>query len=135
MAQWYNGSIPDIKHFFFIKSTEDLCFVEKSGRTRVYMFSSNQFRPESLQLPSNFSKVLSTPDGSCIVAFVREIAAEEGEKNDNIESDTEKINDITEFVDPVSHGSVSEDNKEGYQAHIFFYAKFGRAASKGNIYF
>ncbi|CAG8514358.1 11433_t:CDS:10, partial [Scutellospora calospora] len=47
ISQWYNLNIPQIAHMFFIKSTEDVCFVEKNGSARIY-------------------------NGACFVAFVKE---------------------------------------------------------------
>ncbi|CAG8694347.1 2099_t:CDS:2, partial [Ambispora gerdemannii] len=29
LCQWYNDTVPDITNFFFIKNTEDICFVER----------------------------------------------------------------------------------------------------------
>ncbi|CAG8491773.1 7035_t:CDS:10 [Funneliformis caledonium] len=69
---WYNNSVPDIRHFLFIKDTEELCFVEKSGRARIYNLVNGQFRAGVSQFPSESTAILSTPDGACIVAFVKE---------------------------------------------------------------
>ena len=64
--------VPDIQHFLFINDTEDLCFIEKGGRTRIYNLINMQFRTAVCDLPSNATDVLSSPDGFCIVAFVKE---------------------------------------------------------------
>ncbi|RHZ48992.1 hypothetical protein Glove_535g7 [Diversispora epigaea] len=79
LQQWY-PNIPEISHFFFIKNTEDICFVERNGRARIYNLTNNNFRPGIAQLPANSSRVLSTPDGACIVAFVKEIIHSEETK-------------------------------------------------------
>ncbi|PKK34578.1 hypothetical protein RhiirC2_805740 [Rhizophagus irregularis] len=36
LLQWYSGAVPDIQYFLFIQDTEDLCFVEKGGRARIF---------------------------------------------------------------------------------------------------
>ncbi|RGB38368.1 hypothetical protein C1646_755794 [Rhizophagus diaphanus] len=61
LLQWYSGAVPDIQYFLFIQDTEDLCFVEKSGRAH----------------------------GSCIVAFVKEKIKVENSTNDANENDEE----------------------------------------------
>ncbi|CAG8483333.1 6229_t:CDS:10, partial [Racocetra fulgida] len=72
ILQWYNFSAPNMQHFFFIKDTEELCFVEVGGRARIYNLVNGQFRPGIGQIPANATNVVSTPDGACIVAFVKE---------------------------------------------------------------
>ncbi|CAG8727313.1 5341_t:CDS:10, partial [Gigaspora margarita] len=72
ILQWYNFKAPDMQHFFFIKDTEELCFVEVGGRARIYNLVNGQFRPGTGQIPANATNVMSTPDGACIVAFVKE---------------------------------------------------------------
>ncbi|CAG8555006.1 15242_t:CDS:10, partial [Cetraspora pellucida] len=72
ILQWYNFSAPNMQHFFFIKDTEELCFVEVGGRARIYNLVNGQFRPGIGQVPANATNVVSTPDGACIVAFVKE---------------------------------------------------------------
>ncbi|CAG8499822.1 1587_t:CDS:10 [Acaulospora colombiana] len=87
ILQWYNNMIPDIRHFFFIKDTEEICFVEAGGRARLYNLVTGQFRPSVGQIPENASVILSTPDGACIVAFVRESIQEKCDKS--IENDAD----------------------------------------------
>ncbi|CAI2190544.1 6986_t:CDS:2 [Funneliformis geosporum] len=48
------------------------CFVEKCGRARIYNLAKGQFRTDVSQFPPDSTKILSTPDGICIVAFVKE---------------------------------------------------------------
>ncbi|CAJ0745699.1 13896_t:CDS:10, partial [Entrophospora sp. SA101] len=72
ILQYYNNSAPDIKHFFFIKTTEELCFVETNGKTKIYNLVTGQFHPATLQFPPDSINMSSTPDGSCIVVFVKE---------------------------------------------------------------
>jgi hypothetical protein len=68
--------IPDIRHFLFIKDTEELCFVERSGRARIFNLINQLFRPAVCTFPQNAASILSSPDGSCIVAFVKEVKEE-----------------------------------------------------------
>ncbi|GBB99517.1 hypothetical protein RclHR1_35470001, partial [Rhizophagus clarus] len=53
--------------------TEDLCFVENSGRARIFNLVNLQFRPAACNFPHNLVNVLSSPDGSCIMAFAKEV--------------------------------------------------------------
>ncbi|RHZ89869.1 hypothetical protein Glove_9g267 [Diversispora epigaea] len=71
MQQWYNNNIPEIAHFFFIKNTDDLCFVEKNCQARIYNLDNACFSGKA-QLPINTTHMLSTPDGACLVAFTVE---------------------------------------------------------------
>ncbi|GES75141.1 hypothetical protein GLOIN_2v1781568 [Rhizophagus clarus] len=73
LSQWYNNNMPNIKYFLFIKDTEDLCFVENSGRARIFNLVNLQFRPAACNFPHNLVNVLSSPDGSCIMAFAKEV--------------------------------------------------------------
>jgi hypothetical protein len=100
--------IPDIKHFFFIKDTEELCFVEKSGRAKILDLTNDQFLADFSQFPPESTRILSTPDGACIVAFVKE------QQSDNINSELN-------FEPP----------KEIVKAYVYFTAELGRPASKG----
>ncbi|RHZ79713.1 hypothetical protein Glove_141g84 [Diversispora epigaea] len=75
LQQWYNNKIPDITHFLFIKNTDDLCFVERNGQARIYNLNNASFQPGKSQLPINTNLVLSTPDGTCFVAFTTEGAS------------------------------------------------------------
>ncbi|CAG8553477.1 11111_t:CDS:10 [Acaulospora morrowiae] len=117
LVRWYNCMVPEIQHFFFIKDTEDICFIEKNGRSRIYMMVSDQFRPSSLQLPPKFSKVLSTPDGACIVAFTKDTMLEQENENNDADSNTEKADDYN-----------PKNQIEIIKAHVFFCAKFGSPA-------
>ncbi|CAG8525687.1 11945_t:CDS:10 [Acaulospora morrowiae] len=114
---WYNHMVPEIQHFFFIKDTEDICFIEKNGRSRIYMIALNLFRPGSSQLPPESSKVLSTPDGACIVAFTKDTVLEQENENNDADSNTEKAD-----------GYNPENQIEIIKAHVFFCANFGSPA-------
>ncbi|CAG8529874.1 17251_t:CDS:10, partial [Acaulospora morrowiae] len=131
LVQWYNNMVPEIQQFFFIKDTEDICFIEKNGRSRIYMIVSSQFRSSSLQLPPNFSKVLSTPDGTCIVAFTKDTVSEQKEEI----NDADEVNNCIEETDS-SNGSLDQNNcvpekqVEMIRAHVFFCSSFGNSSSK-----
>ncbi|RGB38369.1 hypothetical protein C1646_812662 [Rhizophagus diaphanus] len=71
LLQRYSGTTPNIQHFLFIKDTEEICFVEKGGQARIFNLVNKKFRPTVCNLPPNTSNVLSSPDGSCIVAFAK----------------------------------------------------------------
>jgi hypothetical protein len=91
--QWYNYLAPNLQRFFFIKDTEELCFVEKSNRTRIFNLVNQQFRPAFCNLPPNTENVLSAPDGSCIVAFVRETLV--NNNPDNVTDNNENKHNTT----------------------------------------
>ncbi|CAG8535732.1 14854_t:CDS:2 [Acaulospora morrowiae] len=126
LVQWYNYMVPEIQHFFFIKDTEDICFIEKNGRSRIYIIVSNQFRPGSLQLPSNFFKVLSTPDGACIIAFTKDTVYEQDEERNDLNDADSSIEESDLFIGPNDHNP--EDQTEMVRMHVFFCAKFGSTA-------
>ncbi|CAG8530785.1 12758_t:CDS:10, partial [Acaulospora morrowiae] len=89
----------------------------KNGRCRIYMIFYDQFRPCSLQLPPESSKVLSTPDGSCIVAFTKDTVLEQENENNDADSKTEKADRYN-----------PENQMEIIKAHVFFCANFGSPA-------
>ncbi|GBC20090.2 hypothetical protein GLOIN_2v1880492 [Rhizophagus irregularis DAOM 181602=DAOM 197198] len=91
--------------------TEYLCFVENSGRARVFNLANLQFRPAVCNFPYyNLVNVLSSPDGSCIVAFTKEadsiISTDNKEQHDN------------------------DDIKEINRAYVYFFETFGGPVSK-----
>src|SRR5437762_14326278 len=103
LLQWYNNSIPSIKYFLFVKNTEELCFVEKSGRARIFNLVNQQFRPAICNLPLNTVIVLSSPDGSCIVAFAKEKITV-----DNPTDDDEENYEETDSTDEEQDSKVKE---------------------------
>ncbi|CAG8548283.1 10484_t:CDS:10 [Ambispora gerdemannii] len=114
LYQWYND-VPDIAHFFFIKSTEDICFVERDGRARIYNLVNDSFRPGIAQIPPDTINVCSTPDGTCIVAFVEKIEEEiviTSKPDKNLESKNET------------------QVKKLVRGYVYFCEKFSERASK-----
>jgi len=144
---WYNGMVPSIQYFLFINGTDDLCFVEEGGRARIFNLINLQFRPAVCNLPSNTANVLSTPDGSCIVAFVKEKIEtnkltqddkendEEKENDDESddENDDESDNESDKETDSIVSIDDDRDNntKEICRAYIYFCTNFGGSVSKG----
>ena len=130
--------VPDIQHFLFINDTEDLCFIEKGGRTRIYNLINRQFRPAVCDLPPNTANVLSSPDGSCIVAFAKEtIEVDNPTNNDEIENNNGRENDeeegYDEGTDPTEYNATEDNNvKEICRAYVYFCANFGGSVSKGS---
>ncbi|CAG8438296.1 8032_t:CDS:10 [Funneliformis caledonium] len=115
LLQWYNNMVPILHHFFFIKDTEELCFVEKGGRTRIFNLINLQFRPAVCNLPTNTANVLSSPDGSCIVAFVKENLVEVNPIDKTTRSEDDNENEhITDYMEKNNNISViSADNPAG----------------------
>ncbi|PKY22475.1 hypothetical protein RhiirB3_503321, partial [Rhizophagus irregularis] len=126
LLQWYSGTVPDIQYFLFIKDTEDLCFVEKSGRARIFNLINQQFRPAVCNLPPSTANVLSSPDGSCIVAFVKEKIKVENSTNDENENDEE--DNLTD--DEQNSTNRKSDLKEICRAYVYFCTNFGGSVSK-----
>jgi len=108
-----------------------LCFVEKGGRARIFNLINQQFRPADCDLPSNTANVLSSPDGSCIVAFMKEkIEADKPAINDKRESDNEEGSD--EETDSTDNNVIEDNNvKEICRAYVYFCTNFGGSVSKG----
>ncbi|GBC07438.1 hypothetical protein RclHR1_07470003 [Rhizophagus clarus] len=127
LLQWYSGTVPDIQYFFFIQDTEDLCFVEKGGRARIFNLINQQFRPAICNLPPNTANVLSSPDGSCIVAFVKEKIKVENSTNDD-ENDNDEDDDSTD--DEQDSINRESDVKEICRAYIYFCTNFGGPVGK-----
>ncbi len=135
LSQWYDNMIPTLQHFLFIKNTEELCFVEKSGRARIYSLIHQHFRLAVCNLPSNTANVLSSPDGSCIVAFVKEKLYDKF-PNDNVNNDDEQDylednDDDSIYSKDIKEINNSIKSKEICRAHVYFCANFGNSASKG----
>ncbi|CAG8473346.1 38766_t:CDS:10 [Gigaspora margarita] len=143
IQQWYNTEIPQIAHFFFIKNTENICFVENNGRARIYNLINDNFRPGMAQLPINSSRIMSTPDGSCIVAFVKEKLGNDNNEDDDSdlpndagisenEEATEKI--PTDFQEnqqiPTAKLDYNSTNNEIIRGFVFFFEKFSQNANK-----
>ncbi|CAG8634848.1 3170_t:CDS:10, partial [Funneliformis caledonium] len=129
LLQWYNNMVPNLQHLFFIKGTEDLCFVEQCGRARIFNLVNKQFRPAVCSFPSNTANVLSSPDGSCIVAFVKERL-----EYNNPDSVTEiKENNEIMHVTGSTHNfnnSVKANIKEICRAYVYFCTNFGVSVNK-----
>jgi hypothetical protein len=109
--QWYYGSTPNIEYFLFIKDTEELCFVEKSGRARIFNLVNQSFQLRTLKLPSNTVNVLS-PDGSYIVAFTKEkTTVEKSSEETESASDKADVNDVKELCRAYVYYCTNFDSK------------------------
>ncbi|KAG9305010.1 hypothetical protein G9A89_007413 [Geosiphon pyriformis] len=114
LLHWYNDAIPEISHFFFIKNTEDICFVEKDGRAKIYNLVNDNFRPGISHFPANSKKVMSTPDGTCIVAFVKErmnisFGSHQDEIEDqNVPDECDSSTDTASEDEPIANGLEDE---------------------------
>ncbi|CAG8501198.1 7794_t:CDS:10 [Ambispora gerdemannii] len=115
LLPWYNDAVPDISHFFFIKNTEDICFVERDGRARIYNLVNDSFLPGIIHIPPDAINVRSTPDGTCIVAFVKE----------------EEINDELKITisRQLGRNFESKDEKK-VRCYVYFCGNFSQRASK-----
>ncbi|CAG8588725.1 6761_t:CDS:10 [Rhizophagus irregularis] len=118
LLQWYSN-IPSIKYFLFIKDTEELCFVENCGRARIFNLVNSQFRVTDCKFPSNLVNVLSSPDGSCIVTFTKEILDDKPDKADSIISTDDK-----------KQRDYNNDIKEINRVYVYFSENFGGKVNK-----
>ncbi|KAG9124904.1 hypothetical protein FRC07_009778 [Ceratobasidium sp. 392] len=66
---WYDADVR-INNVCFVSGTEEVCFIEDSGRTRIFSLVTQQFRPATLQINSRVVDALSAPDGSCLFVTV-----------------------------------------------------------------
>ncbi|GBC16228.2 hypothetical protein GLOIN_2v1865248 [Rhizophagus irregularis DAOM 181602=DAOM 197198] len=154
LLQYYNDTAPEIAHFLFIKNTEDICFVEYTGRAKIYSLINDSFRPGIADFPSSATKILSTPDGACIVAFTAEQQEEtediqmpdvsisdsenEGISNEEPCDNTEENNETaSEKIDnpnsDTKNFNKEEPKKSGsdfVNAHIYFVEGFSQNAKK-----
>uniref|UniRef100_U9UMX1 Uncharacterized protein n=1 Tax=Rhizophagus irregularis (strain DAOM 181602 / DAOM 197198 / MUCL 43194) TaxID=747089 RepID=U9UMX1_RHIID len=104
LLKWYDEKIPNIKYFLFIKDTEELCFVENSGQAHLV-------------------NVLSSPDGSCIMAFTKE----------KLKNKPDEDNPIIFTGNKEQHG-YKNDFKEINRVYVYFFENFGDSFSKGLQY-
>ncbi|CAG8505503.1 11510_t:CDS:10 [Funneliformis caledonium] len=129
LLQWYNNMIPNLRHFFFIKDTEELCFVEKGGRARIFNLITKQFRP-AFSFPSNIVNVLSSPDGSCIVAFVKEKLEYNNHDSVTKIKDDNEIRHVADDMKNINN-TVNDNNiKEICRAYVYFCTNFGGSVNK-----
>jgi hypothetical protein len=127
IAVWYNGEAPDIQDLVFIPGTEELCFVETSGRIRFYSLVTTEFRPSTLTLPTGFIRLTAAPDGSCLVAFVNEV---EDVPMTGVEADgdTEGLED--EESAPEAREKITVQPKTSIKAYVYFNNRFNSNADK-----
>ncbi|KDQ16740.1 hypothetical protein BOTBODRAFT_53828 [Botryobasidium botryosum FD-172 SS1] len=58
---------PTINRICFVNGSEEIMLLEESGVARIYSMVTLQFRPARLTLKHTPERVLSTPDGSCLI--------------------------------------------------------------------
>lgn len=108
IVEWY-ATPPDVTQILFIIGTEDLCFVESSGRVRVFSLIRGAFLPSYGEFPPN-CEVRCSPDGACLIAFT----GQDGHRN--YLKDTAM--DLTSARPSAVH---KEENVEGHcDAHVYF---------------
>ncbi|RIA84626.1 hypothetical protein C1645_831984 [Glomus cerebriforme] len=150
LVQYYNDIVPEITHFLFIKDTEDICFVEDTGRAKIYSLINDSFRPGIANFPPSATKILSTLDGTCIVAFTTEQEKiEDIEMSDVSILDTENEdvsikkpfdNDATlnsdekletnNLLNDIRKEELRKSGSDFVNAHIYFVDTFSQNAKK-----
>ncbi|GES77125.1 hypothetical protein GLOIN_2v1781565 [Rhizophagus clarus] len=118
LSPWYNNNIPNIRYFLFIKNTEELCFVENNGRARIFNLVYLQFQPTMCNFPSNLMNVLSSSDGSYIMAITKEILQHKPDVDSIISTDIEKQHDY------------NSDIKEINRAYVYYHKNFSDLVRK-----
>ncbi|KAG9089762.1 hypothetical protein FRC06_001400 [Ceratobasidium sp. 370] len=68
---WYDANV-HIDKVCFISGTEEVCFIEDSGRARIFSLITQQFRTAALQVEPHIVDAFSAPDGSCLFITVAE---------------------------------------------------------------
>lgn len=93
---WYNNTPPELTQLLFITGTENLCFIETNGRVRIYSLISGQFQPADGEFPRH-SEIRCSPDGTCLIAFVRQSAEPYSGVTENIE-ESSRADDNTDIA-------------------------------------
>ncbi|RHZ89868.1 hypothetical protein Glove_9g264 [Diversispora epigaea] len=134
LQQWYNNNMPEIAHFFFIKNTDDICFVERNGQARIYNLDNAYFRPGKAHLPINTNHILCIPDGTCFIAFTKESLLN---SIDSTDSTTDPATDLDTKSTPELAANLATPtdvtNKISVniiKAHVYFCEKFTENAIK-----
>ncbi|CAG8703481.1 3623_t:CDS:2, partial [Ambispora gerdemannii] len=90
------------------------------GRARIYNLVNASFRPGIAQIPPDAINIRSTPDGTCIVAFVKEEIKEEIEIMPSSQLDDKNLVTNSEMQVP----------KQLVRGYVYFCENFSRHASK-----
>lgn len=131
IQQWYNKNIPEITHFFFIKNTEDICFVDNGGRAQFYNLDNKCFQRRKSQLPINTDHILGAPDGTCFIAFAKERPSSRSSTQNfavakaGFTADTKKI-----LIIPATILSTDSSATDVIKAHVYFYENLAEDACK-----
>ncbi|CAE6502261.1 unnamed protein product, partial [Rhizoctonia solani] len=70
LRSWYGNKSIDLGQVCFVSGLEEICFVETSGRARIFSLITQQFRNASLQIDRPIIDAFSSPDGSCLFVVV-----------------------------------------------------------------
>ncbi|ORX89069.1 hypothetical protein K493DRAFT_306093 [Basidiobolus meristosporus CBS 931.73] len=121
---WYDYQIPDITHLLFPTGSEELCFIERSGKARIYSMIQHQILPNSMMIPSNAVRVVSTSDGSCLLAFLEEF---EPTRRGCTKEDLTMLTDAND--ESATHEDQSCDSKEigKLMVYVWFWGDFGQS--------
>ncbi|KAF8490269.1 hypothetical protein F5888DRAFT_1910021, partial [Russula emetica] len=69
LSPWYSQARISILQVAFVSGKEEMVLVDSSSRARIFSFTSLQFRPASLSVPSLPNAIFSSPDGSCFLTL------------------------------------------------------------------
>ncbi|KAK9764513.1 hypothetical protein K7432_007905 [Basidiobolus ranarum] len=124
---WYDLQTPNISHILFPTGSEELCFIESNGKARIYSMIQQQILPNSMLIPENATRVMSTPDGSCLIALLEEVEpicmnSENNDLTNSVILDSEVT--ICEGPDAPKQLPVKETRK--LMAYVWFWSDFGQ---------
>ncbi|KAJ1569625.1 hypothetical protein HK096_002475 [Nowakowskiella sp. JEL0078] len=111
ISPWYNQDPPIFKKILFVQGINEVAFVDKTGHTRCLSLTTSQFRAASINFSPNAKKILSTPEGSCLVSII----SKKSEALTSTNADTELLGEDKEIT----------DGKEITFAEVYFLEKFG----------
>ncbi|KAF8490084.1 hypothetical protein F5888DRAFT_1808365 [Russula emetica] len=69
LSPWYSQARISILQVAFVSGKEEMVLVDSSSRACIFSFTSLQFRPASLSVPSLPNAIFSSPDGSCFLTL------------------------------------------------------------------
>ncbi|KAI9343866.1 hypothetical protein DFJ73DRAFT_840771 [Zopfochytrium polystomum] len=73
LSPWYppgeNGATVEPSGVCFAGDLEEVCILDNLGKVRMFSLVAQQMRPASVILPTRISKILASPDNSCLLGF------------------------------------------------------------------
>ncbi|KAJ3219148.1 hypothetical protein HDU67_002481 [Dinochytrium kinnereticum] len=103
IVTWYNDKAPDLSRILFAQdNAEEMCFIEKSGRCRVYNLITLQFRPADFYLTPDSSThaILRGQGGKCLLVIAERGCGCEADGEEPVEDTVESVTgDVGEVLE------------------------------------